>query len=113
MNSRARTLFGYTKEDLDSGIDIERLFGKDEYKRAVDIINGYVSNSRELKIKYEPLSEQKLYEFQMRRKDGSLFYVETHTSLFLDEDGIPFGLRTIFRDITKRKRSELLMVGQN
>ena len=113
MNSRARALFGYTKEDLDSGIEIERLFGKNEYERAVNIVNGYVLNSRELNIKYEPLSEQKLYEFQMCRKDGSLFYVESHTSFILDEDGIPFGLRTIFRDITKRKRSELLMAGQN
>ena len=39
MNSMARALFGYTKKEVASGIEILRLFGKSEYERAVNIIN--------------------------------------------------------------------------
>jgi len=54
------------------------------------------------------LQEQKLYEFAMRRKDGSIFQAETQTSFVLDgKNGRPTGLRTLIRNITERKSKEL------
>ena len=106
MNRQAQRLFGYTAKDVADGIEISQLFGKNEYDRAVKIINSYIPENQKRKAEYTPLQEQKLYEFAMRRKDGSIFHAETKTSFVLDGKGVPTGLRTIVRNITKRKLAE-------
>jgi len=104
MNLQAQRLFGYTAKDVADGIEIPQLFGKNEYDRAVKIINRYMAESRKRQVEYISLQKQKLYEFVMRKKDGSIFYAETQTSFVLDGKNVPTGLRTIIRNITERKR---------
>jgi diguanylate cyclase (GGDEF)-like protein len=52
---------------------------------------------------YEPSGGYRLYEFQMRRRDGSLFTAETQSSFVLDELGMPTQMRSIVRDVSERK----------
>jgi len=106
MNRQTQRLFGYTAKDVADGIEIPQLFGQNEYDRAVKIINSYIAESQKRKTKYTPSQKQKLYEFVMRRKDGSLFHAETQTSFVLDGKGVPTGLRTVIRNITERKLAE-------
>ena len=67
---------------------------------------GYVTESRESGLEYVRSGKQELYEFLMRKKDGSVFYAETQSSFILDRDGIPIKMQTIIRHVTERKRSE-------
>jgi PAS domain S-box-containing protein len=106
MNRMAYILFGYTEEDFAEGIELSQLFAENEYERAVEIVTRYVTNSHQSKGEYIRSGKQELYEFLMRRKDGSVFPAETQTSFTLNEDNIPIGMRTLIRDITKRKQVE-------
>jgi PAS domain S-box-containing protein len=47
-----------------------------------------------------------IYEKEYLRKDGSVFPVELRTFLLRDDEGNPFGMWSIVRDITERKQSE-------
>jgi PAS domain S-box-containing protein len=47
-----------------------------------------------------------IYEKEYMRKDGSLFPVELRVFLLKDDEGKPFGMWAIVRDITERKRAE-------
>jgi PAS domain S-box-containing protein len=47
-----------------------------------------------------------IYEKEYRRKDGSVFAVELRTFLLTDDLGVPFGMGSIIRDITGRKKAE-------
>lgn len=106
MNRMANILFGYSEEDSSSGIAIEQLFEGTEYERAVSTITSYVAKSLEQKIEYVRSGRTELYEFSMRRKDGTVFPAETQTSFVLDKNHIPVAMRTIVRDITDRKHAQ-------
>jgi len=106
MNRMAYILFGYAEADFADGIEISRLFAEQEYERAIAIIKGYVAESLQFKTAYQRSGEQNLYEFLMRKKDGSQFYAETQTSFVLGEDRTPLKMRTLIRDVTSRKRME-------
>jgi PAS domain S-box-containing protein len=47
-----------------------------------------------------------IYEKEYRRKDGSVFPVELRTQLIRDDQGNPYVMWAIVRDITARKRTE-------
>ena len=47
-----------------------------------------------------------IYEKEYRRKDGTILPVEVRTFLIKDDDGQPYGMSAIVRDITDRKRAE-------
>lgn len=47
-------------------------------------------------------------EFQIKRKDGSVIWVESTHSLVRNEDGSPTEVMGVMRDITKRKQAEEL-----
>jgi PAS domain-containing protein len=49
---------------------------------------------------------QELYEFRMRRKDGTEFVAETQSSFVLDGRGRPVRMRSIVRDVTERREME-------
>ena len=49
---------------------------------------------------------QDLREFTMRRRDGTHFPAETHSTFVLDAAGRPHRMRTLVRDITARKEME-------
>lgn len=105
MNRMTGVLFGYSEEDFSSGIPLAALFAEKEFERAVGIITGYVAHSFEQKMEYTRSGRTELYEFAMRRKDGSVFPAETQTSFVLDQSHVPIAMRTIVRDITERKRA--------
>ncbi|MFQ5677209.1 MAG: PAS domain-containing protein [bacterium] len=106
MNRAAAHLFGYTKEDCESAIALPDLFADGEYQRAEEIARNYIAKNIELNLPYEPTSEQIIYEFRMKKKNGSFFYAETQSSFVLDENGIPIAMRTVIRDATARKEAE-------
>jgi PAS domain S-box-containing protein len=106
MNRMAYIVFGYTEADFAAGIEISSLFAEGECERAVRIITGYVGDSLGRKAAYTRSGKQDLYEFLMRRKDGSVFHAETQTSFVLGEDRIPIRMRTLIRDVTARKQAE-------
>ena len=113
MNHTSHLLFRSTESDFAQGIEIRQLFAESEYERAVEIVNGYIVESKNSKIPYKSSGEQKLYEFLMRRKDGSIFSAETQTAFVLGKDGTPIKMRTIIRDITERKQAEESFVSQS
>lgn len=47
-----------------------------------------------------------IYEKEYRKKDGTIFPVELRTQLLRDDQGNPFVMWAIVRDITDRKRAE-------
>lgn len=47
-----------------------------------------------------------LYEFQIRRKDGTLMWCEAIPSRVTDSDGATIGYQGVTRDITRRRRAE-------
>ena len=106
MNRMAYILFGYAEEDFSSGIALAQMFEGEEFERAVGIITGYVAKSLEQKVEYVRSGRTDLYEFLMRRKDGSVFPAETQTSFVLDKNHLPVAMRTIVRDITDRKEAQ-------
>jgi len=53
-----------------------------------------------------PLGFSELYQKEYRRKDGSIFPVELSAFLIRDDDGNPFSIWAIVRDITDRVRNE-------
>lgn len=61
-------------------------------------------------LKNDPLSpgyqEGRVVELQMRKKDGTIFWAETHLSRMLGEDGCFSGFIGVTRDISKRKLLE-------
>jgi len=109
MNRLACILFGYTETEFAAGIKISSLFAEGEFERAVRIITGYVGDSLSRKVAYARSGKQDIYEFLMRRKDGSVFHAETQTSFVLREDRIPIRMRTLIRDVTARKQAEEAM----
>ena len=105
MNRMAYIVFGYAEDDFAKGIPLPALFADHEYERAVGIIKGYALTSIEQRQEYIRSGKQELFEFVMRRKDGTTFSAEAQASFVLDKAGVPHALRTLIRDITERKRA--------
>ncbi|MCX6564971.1 MAG: PAS domain S-box protein [Candidatus Aminicenantes bacterium] len=86
--------FGYSLEDLQSGINIFALVAPEDResikRRLAEILSGS-----------EPVGR----EFQVLRKDGGKFPILMHANAIL-EDGVPKGVRGIAIDITERKKAE-------
>ncbi len=107
MNRMAHILFGYSEEDFARGsIELPQLFAEHEFDRAVALIKSYVAESRAQQQQYSRSGRQDIYEFMMRKKDGSVFPAETQTSFVLDKNGIPVAMRTLIRDVSERKQAE-------
>lgn len=48
-------------------------------------------------------------EYIQQRKDGAEVYIQTSTTLFKDENGVPIGIITVNRDITKQKQADVAL----
>jgi PAS domain S-box-containing protein len=106
LNRMAQILLGYTAEDVEAGLLGTQLFSPAELPRALALVQTYVGQSREEQTAYQPSSQQDLFEQELRRKDGTLFWAETQTSFALNADGVPQLMRTVIRDITARRKAE-------
>jgi PAS domain S-box-containing protein len=52
---------------------------------------------------YTRYEKQDLYDFMMKRKDGSQFYAECQSSFVLDDDLVPIGARIYIRDLSEQR----------
>ncbi len=97
LNDAALRLMGYTREEFTS-LKFETLAGEENLAKI----------SEALKEREQPGFEDKLYEYKLRRKDGSFVYVEA-TGFPLLREGKPYAFLGIGRDITERKKAEELL----
>jgi PAS domain S-box-containing protein len=92
-NRQGLTFFGYSKEDLEKGINMAEIF-PDSYKEMI-------GNLKELTLPGQISSN----EYYVRKKDGTLFPIVTHSfALFFDDRII--GYRGVVTDISKQKDYE-------
>jgi len=94
-NSAYRSMLGYTAEELASLTYVDLTPEKWHVFEADIVRNQILKNGH-----------SDIYEKEYRRKDGTVFPVELHTVLLRDENGNPFGMWAIVRDITERKQAE-------
>jgi diguanylate cyclase (GGDEF)-like protein/PAS domain S-box-containing protein len=107
MNRLACQIFRCSPEDATS-MTARDLFADGDYERAQmetreRIQSGFADGGG---IRYVRRNSQDLREFKMRRRDGSVFHAETHSSFVLDAGDRPVRIRTMVRDITTRKELE-------
>jgi len=107
MNRLACQVFRCSPEDVPT-LTARDIFAESDYERAQSetrarIEQGYREGGG---TRYVRSGAQDLREFNMRRKDGTTFPAETHSTFILDPAGRPSRMRTIVRDITARKEME-------
>jgi diguanylate cyclase (GGDEF)-like protein/PAS domain S-box-containing protein len=107
MNRLACQVFRCAAEDVLT-MTAKDIFAEGDYQRAQvetreRLERGYAEGGGR---RYVRSHAQDLREFNMRRKDGTLFPAETHSTFIVDEEGRPRRIRTLVRDITARKDLE-------
>ena len=107
MNRLACQVFGCSLEEALT-FTARDIFAEGDYQRAQietrqRIEKGYADGGG---ARYVRSAAQDLREFKMRRRDGTAFPAETHSTFILDATGRPQRMRTIVRDITARKEME-------
>ncbi len=106
LNRMAQILFGYDRPAVAAGLEGQLLFAEGEFDRAQALVKSYVSHSLATGEAYQRTGRQELHEFQLRRRDGSVFTAETQSAFVLDGAGLPLRMRSIVRDVTSRKELE-------
>ncbi len=106
LNRMAQILFGYDREAVAAGLDSRLLFGEGEFDRARDLVRSFAARSLSTGEAYQRTGRQELHEFQLHRRDGSVFTAEAQSSFVLDDAGQPVRMRSIVRDVTPRKELE-------
>ncbi len=86
-------VFGYTPEDLKTGLKISQLVAEEDKQK----VNG--------DIKLTLQGKPQVREYRLQKKDGSTFPAIAY-SIPVAKEGKIVGLRGIFLDITERKRTE-------
>ena len=101
-NEVYRAMLGYDAEELRTRtyLDLtpEKWHGMESHIIAEQVIAGGYSE---------------IYEKEYRKKDGTIFPVELRTQLLRDDQGNPFAMWAIVRDITDRKRAEEALIKLN
>ncbi len=95
-NQRAAEMLGYTLDEI-RGLSLSQ-------------ISAEVTQSEQ---RFEGLlrgDHYPVYERTFRRKDGSLVPVEINAELVRDFKGDPFYIQSVVRDITERKRAEMVLL---
>ncbi|MDH3355776.1 MAG: PAS domain S-box protein, partial [Chromatiales bacterium] len=90
-------LLGYTANDV-IGKSVLELMPENEAERIIPIINKYV-------VKKEPVYQ---LENSKQHKDGSRICLESNAVPILDSNGLFCGYRGVSRDISERKKNDLL-----
>ena len=92
-NKQGLNFFGYSKEDLEAGVNISEVF-PESYKQMIE-------NLKELTSPGQISSN----EYFAKKKDGTLIPIVTHSfALFFDNKIV--GYRGVIRDISKQKEYE-------
>ena len=88
------TIFGYTKEDFDKGLNIFQMIAPEEHGRVRENFQKFIKGQKHDGSEYTGV-----------RKDGSRFPFVSYLNPVLRENKT-VGFRTLVIDITDRKRSE-------
>lgn len=107
MNRLACQVFRCAPEDVVK-LTARDIFAEGDYQRAQvetreRLERGYAEGEGK---RYVRSKAQDLREFKMRRRDGTVFPAETHSTFIVDAEGRPRRIRTLVRDITARKELE-------
>jgi len=86
---------GYTSEEL-TGMNYRRIVGQENEKTVYEKFHTVFLTG-------EPVKD---YAWQVIKKDGSIIDVESSIALLRDENGKPYGFRSVERDITSRRQIE-------
>lgn len=107
MNRLACQVFRCSPEDVQS-MTARDIFADGDYERAQAETRERIQRglAEGQGLRYVRSHAQDLREFNMRRRDGSIFPAETHSTFVLDALGRPIRIRTLVRDITARKELE-------
>jgi len=106
MNAAARRELGYTLAEIEGGLKAIDLIHPDYFDIIQQVHLRYAGESIANRTPYRRVMSQEIFEWILRRKDGSFFPAEVGASYFLDHDEVPVGARYLFRDISERKRQE-------
>ena len=97
VNEMGYKLFGYTPDDLKSGVTINDIICQEDRLRVSKNIKRFLAEG-----------ERANEEYLAIRKDGTTFPVTIYSSIIY-EDGIPAGMRGVLVDITEKKKAEQLL----
>ncbi len=94
VNQSSLERFGYTQEEVDSGLSLLDVVAPEDHERAImnysRIMNGEMIG---------------LNEYYAKRRDGTVFPALVHTTVIY-HDGKPAGLRGFLIDVTEKKNLE-------
>lgn len=106
LNRKAQMLLQYAVEDVISGVTGLNFLDAASQEQALRASDGHLDARVRQGLPYERQPEQVLYNFTLIRKDGSSFPAEVQGSYILDGQGMPRGVRYMFRDISERVRAD-------
>ncbi len=95
-NRMAFEIFGYSREDLENGLNILDMIVPVDRERVGAIFQGMIRGE---------IPAQESDKFHAMRRDGSWFPVAIYTALIKSDGGV-CGIRGITIDITERRRAE-------
>ena len=95
FNQAVMNELGYTSEEL-TGMNYRRIVGQENEKTVYEKFH-------KVFLTGEPVKD---YAWQVIKKDGSIIDVESSIALLRDENGKPYGFRSVERDITRRRQIE-------
>ncbi len=94
INQAGLDRFGYTREDINRGLNVINIIAPQDRKRAVENIDKTMRGER-----------LGINQYLALKKDGTTFPMLVHSSAII-RDGHPEGLRGFLVDITERKQAE-------
>jgi PAS domain S-box-containing protein len=104
VSDKLAEMFGYSIDQKDELIGKAALDFVDpsNYKILIDNINKVLSGNR----------DDKVTEYLAIKKDNSRIYIEVNSSVLFDSNGNPVSILFAERDITERKRAEVIIQQQ-
>ena len=106
MNRLACQVLRCAPEDV-LNLTAKDIFAGGDYQRAqVETRQRIEQGFKEGGGRYVRSRNQDLREFNMQRRDGTVFPAEVHSTFVMDAEGRPCRIRTLVRDITARKEME-------
>ncbi|MGD9077876.1 MAG: PAS domain S-box protein [Desulfobacterales bacterium] len=93
-NDVALSLIGYSREEIPE-LNLSSLIDEDQLSVALSAIEEIKKTG----------SQKRFTEYKVKKKDGTYAWVETESTLVC-EQGEPFAIHGVARDITQRKRAE-------
>lgn len=107
MNRIAFSLFEHTQADIEAGLPLREIFMNDsEYERSIRVAESFGLENYQNRTAYSRYEKQDLYDFMLKRRDGTSFLGECQGSFVLDKNQIPIGTRIYIRDLSKQRKEE-------